>query len=504
MSKIYRAFLASVLATIVMALGLTFAVPTAVMAEASPKEHATYDNRDFDLWFSYPPDWTVKDRAFPKEGHAGRVRHQVYITTREGADITVSVFLKQENFEEWLYRNNAPSSERGELDFTFSRAILDGQSGFAWRVEEAGQSGVMIAIDGPRFAYILVFPDPSACSSEIEDLLRSLSFGGSKEFSLPLRLAYDTSEPTPNALTCPNCGETDVSSNSYSCSGCGAFGNCTWKAEKQRTGDDNFRFVGASGERDAYRWMTFAYNYSTLPLGGTIPRVGAVAVFTRDYSSKGHVGTVTAVNADGSIELIEQNCNSTCEKRKTYSATTLLAKLAGYIYTVLPIATAKSVAASGETIIDDYNKTNVYNFMTFGPGFVHASNLNSPERAWGTLTVGNGGTGHWLKSKTGTWENFGRWYASISATGVYEIQAYIPSSTLVWATGVKYEVNGVTSSPVNQKAAKGTWVKIKNPGRTDGNWSFSTAGKYYVLIRDTGNATADELIVFDAIKFIRR
>lgn len=83
----------------------------------------------------------------------------------------------------------------------------------------------------------------------------------------------------------------------------GVRGNCTWYAWYWRSTDP--RSLGALGGegRNANTWN---YNYAYRGVGNT-PVVGAVFQTPYGGYGYGHVGVVTAVNPDGSIEIEEMN-----------------------------------------------------------------------------------------------------------------------------------------------------------------------------------------------------
>ena len=157
--------------------------------------------------------------------------------------------------------------------------------------------------------------------------------------------------------------------------------------------------------------------------------------------------------------------------------------------------------------MDDYNRTNVYNFTTEGPGFFHS--FNSNERMWGT---GGSGTGyfHWMIGSASAL-NSGKWAISIGVSGLYKIEAFIPASSLAAATRARYKVatNGTVtySSPVNQSTNHGLYVQVRNPNRSDGLWFF-TAGPTGngVRLEDNyggNNPEGNVAIALDALRFTR-
>ena len=83
----------------------------------------------------------------------------------------------------------------------------------------------------------------------------------------------------------------------------GVRGNCTWYAWYWRATDP--RSLGALG-REGRNARTWHINYAYRGVGRT-PRVGAVFQTTAGGRGYGHVGVVTAINPDGSIEIQEMN-----------------------------------------------------------------------------------------------------------------------------------------------------------------------------------------------------
>ncbi len=89
----------------------------------------------------------------------------------------------------------------------------------------------------------------------------------------------------------------------YSPDNPGVRGNCTWYAWYWRATDP--RSLGKLG-REGRNANTWHYNYAYRGVGKT-PRVGAVFQSVYGGYGYGHVGVVTAINADGSIEIEEMN-----------------------------------------------------------------------------------------------------------------------------------------------------------------------------------------------------
>lgn len=424
--------------------------------------------------------------------------------------LSIVVFPKTEDLEAWISSNpdrigNAIMS--GDLDLTNNKAQVNGRNGYLWSRPASAQDGPGggLLLDGDEYLYLVEFLTTNNDLGVIEEVIRSVVVGDRRGPTyLPLHMRSLESYTTQSA-SCSSCGETDAYSNNYSC--CAPKGNCTWKCEERRSGANNFYFGGVSG-RDAYKWMSLTEDKTTYAQGGTMPQVGAVLATIDDVGGVGHVATVTSINTNGAVTVAEQNCPTssfpgTCTQSKTYATSWLLTNIAGYIYnsSSAPTPTAKSISASGETTIEDFTFSNTHNFSTYGPGCTMS--FNNGYRAWGTSTSGSNGCMHYIRSRSGSYENYGRWRNTIQQTGLYEMQAFIPNSTLAGSTSIVYDINGTFSSAINQSTNRGRWVKLRNPGRVDGNWSLGT-GTYNVYLADNYASTAGQWIAFDAIKFIRR
>jgi surface antigen len=492
-----------------------------------------YKSAEFDLTLPHPAGWTVEERRgrqettrqLPERGERNTplrtsasiesddtevMKYQVLMNRPSGVPVIVTVFSKSVGLEGGVNAIDPAAFERGALAASQPNAVVNGFDGYIWRTGERSQMTGALVFMGDKYLYQVTFPIESAEQGEVREFLLGMSVGADKR---PTRLP-DVREPgvptedlsgeqliQPASMTCSNCGETDTYANSYSC--CSApYGNCTWKTEERRAGDNNFIFTGSG--RDAYKWMSLAWSNTSYGAGGTMPQVGAVLVASKLYGTVGHVATVTSIGSNGSVTVVEQNCSLSCTRTKTYDATWLRTNKAGYIYKgSAPTPTARNIAASGETIIDDFNFSGTYNFSTFGPG--SPMSFNDSYRSWGSSSSGLNSFMHYVtsRSSSSTALNFGRWRANIQTAGVYELQAWIPNSTKAGATSLKYDVNGTFSVAIDQTATRGTWVRLKKPGTSTGYWSFQT-GLHSVYLADTYAGTSGQSIAFDALRFIRR
>ena len=370
-----------------------------------------------------------------------------------------------------------------------------------WRYPAEGHDAASynLVFQDRHHVYQIGFPATGVNSGHLEKLLNSLLAGGGGITELPVDLPAGQSL-MPKVASCSNCSDSDTSTNPYPC--CSRYGNCTWKAEQIRPGSNNFSFQNTSG-RHAYRWMSLARAYTGYAQGGTIPVPGAVLVAISAYGGYGHVGTVKSIGTDGSVAIVEQNCNVSCTRTKSYSAQWLRANLAGYIYegTSAPTPKAKVISKTGSTTMEDFNFSNVYNFTTYGPG--SPMSFNSDERAWGTSDKGSNSYMHFVRSKTGSTENYGRWRASIQEAGSYDVHAWIPDSQYSGATAIQYEVGGVLTARINQSTNRGKWVKL-TPASGGSTFRATSSGVYSVYLKDNANSTSGQWIAFDAVKFTRK
>jgi len=112
--------------------------------------------------------------------------------------------------------------------------------------------------------------------------------------ALPVTAGY------PYAHSCPAAGPADTVDRwlMYECN-CTSYVAWALEANHQRT---NW-FV--AGEMDAYNWPAIARSHGILT--GTVPRVGAVAVWPRMAPPFGHIAYVTAVGPTGTFDVAEYN-----------------------------------------------------------------------------------------------------------------------------------------------------------------------------------------------------
>ena len=118
--------------------------------------------------------------------------------------------------------------------------------------------------------------------------------GGGADSKTPLVLGY------PYGRECPAAGyaKTGDRWNMNTCN-CTSFAAWALAANGQRV--DWFR----AGQMDAHNWPAVA-RASGIPVG-TMPRVGAIAVWPHLSPPWGHLGYVMAVHADGHFDIAEYN-----------------------------------------------------------------------------------------------------------------------------------------------------------------------------------------------------
>lgn len=540
-SKVSTAGLLALCVAVTAAAG-TLVVPIGGNEPPRSVATASYSNSSVDLSFSYPSGWRLEERAGrsrlglreyttepfneslkPADGLPAPVMadapgvavHSISLyNDNANSSGVIVVFARPDgpfDFAAWVNDRYAGAGVSGDL--AGRKAVIQGQPAYAWRASENGRVvSTTVVVEGDDFLYLINFQDSEPGRGAMRMVTNSFDIGGEGPTVLPSDFTVIEDRGLAPVMplaecnsfagtrTCGNCSEVDAGANSYSC--CTAFGNCTWKSEEQRAGDGNFYFNGPPG-RDAHRWLDLGWDYTSYMEGGTIPQTGAVAVFSSQLGGFGHVGTVTSTSSNGSITLREQNCCLTCTRTKAYPTSTLMTYLCGYIYPgeSAPAPTAKAIASSGETVVQDFGFSSTYNFGSYGPG--SDMSWNGGYRAWGTSTSGRGGWMHYIASSSSL-ESFGAWRAYVQA-GVYEVQAWIPNSDKAGATSIVYNLNNqVFSRPIDQSANRGRWVKIVNPGRADGNWNFSTTGSYYVFLADQYAATSGQWIAMDDLKFIKR
>lgn len=472
-----------------------------------------YKNAEFEFAFQYPEEWEANEKGLWR-GEKYRVNFRVDLEP-----ITILVFPKPDDIESWLLNTNSSEYVTGEINPNRDQAVVNGRSGYMWPTHEQGytESGSLVIVVGDNYLYQLGFLNKRPEVLSIVRLIESFTINGQTgATSLPFDPAKVSLGDDDGGVTldqeCCSDEPPDQWANSYSCSECSDRGNCTWKCEEQRSGDDNFRFRGPGTGRDAYKWMSRQWNDGSFDYaqGGTVPRVGAVLVAMKNFGDGlGHVATITGINSDGSIQVTEQNCYISCTRTRSYGPDWFADNLAGYIYPSeqLPFMTPKQLLTVGETIIDDYNRGRAeYNFATKGPGSPLPENDN--ELAWGfdkACGVGFNCYFHYMLSSDSVQgrRNGGRWFAWVIEPGLYELEAWIPDTSLAQAT-VHYVVGGLRSSHVKQADHRDSWAQVRNPDHRDGYWGFSQTGEVRVRLPDFLAIERNRWIVLDAIRFTRR
>lgn len=473
-----------------------------------PDGRGFYSNEGARMSFVYPNGWVVTEYVGPSglgihvQGPADGEYISVSSVARDNDELVKSL--------EWYNWYNSSG-----FDVNADYGV------YAWTNPQPTETDYFVGagmetLTPDRHTWFRVSSSSSMIST-IHLMAESFTSGGfSVRKSVPegfieyLKEVFPPQQPVTMGNPCTNCGETDAYRNPYSCDICD-FGNCVWKCEQSRIGG-NFDFTSIPNQ-NAFRWMTLEKevidrtNAPRYPTGGTIPKVGAVIVYGTTIGTAGHVATITGINSNGSITVREQNCSTSCTIDGTKTPSYLIRHKVGYIYNgnTAPHPTPKEItgAIGALTVIDDYNLTSsVYNFGTYGPG-AKMSGVNSGERAWGVDASGLNGCMHFIKSKSGSPENTCIWAFRILSAGVYEVHAYIPDNSKADATSVSYRVGGFQSVAINQRANRGRYVRLVNPTRPDGNWSFVTGATSEVATGDGFTGGTEQIIAADAIRFKR-
>lgn len=451
--------------------------------------YRVYNATEFPLSFMYFPNWQLQQEVASETDGSLRT---ILLAGTSLETISIKVFKKPVDVEGFI-KDNVSSCAASEVqDLGAVKASLSGCIGYAWVSKDRGNVVGATAVF-TNTNYLFVMNIGAADTSNVfalDDFVRTLTAGCDGSTNLTFDLA-SLEYPNIATLMVQSCcsGYTDSYTNGYPC--CATPGNCTWYCEYRISGNNSFPYYG-----DAYMWMYNArYNGTkTYPTGGTIPEVGAIMVFDNGWYTYGHVAYVTGINSNGSINVAEQGCNSYCTRTNSYSTTTLRSYLAGYIYTdgSTPGPSAKTCSGTVgvETIIDDYNFSNVYNFQAYGPG----RNYGTYAYGWGTYNGGYNSWFHWTYTKSSS-VCYGKWSFYTGTAGNYQIYAYIPNIHGT-APNARYYLDGVDIGGINQNSYYNVWVSI-----TTGSL---TAGTHNLILYDHVAGGAGYELAFDAIKVVRR
>lgn len=443
---------------------------------------------EFPFSFLYRPDWQIRQE--PASEIDGSMR-TILISGNSYEAVAIKVFNKPGDVEGFIKNNVGAYAASKVKDLSAVKAAISGCTGYAW-VSKDRENVIGAAAVFTNENYLFVIHIGAANTSNVfalDDLVHSISAGceGSTNLSFDLASLDYPYEASILVQTC--CSLTDGSTNNYPC--CGTPGNCTWYCEYRISGANSFPWYG-----DAYMWMYNAkYNGTrTYPTGGTIPEVGAIMVFDNGWYTYGHVAYVTGINANGSINVAEQGCDSYCTRNGSYSTTTLRSYLAGYIYAdgSAPAPSAKTCSGTVgvETIIDDYNFSNVYNFQAYGPG----RSYGASAYGWGTYNGGYNSWFHWTYT-TSSSVCYGKWSFYTGTAGNYQIYAYIPNIHGT-APNARYYLDGTDIGGINQNSYYNQWVSIATRSLT--------AGTHSLVLYDHVAGGAGYELAFDAIKVVRR
>ncbi|MCU0286278.1 MAG: CHAP domain-containing protein [Acidobacteria bacterium] len=443
---------------------------------------------EYPFSFLYQPDWQLQQA--PASEIDGSLK-TILLSGKSHEAIAVKVFNKPLDIEGFIKNNVAAYSSSKVQDISSVKATVSGCPGYAW-VSKDRDNVIGAAVVFTNRDYLFVVHITAAGTSNVfalDDLVQSISAGceGSTNLAFDLANLDYPCEASLLVQTC--CSLTDSSTNNYPC--CTTPGNCTWYCEYRISGSNSFPWYG-----DAYMWMYNAkYNGTkTYPTGGTIPEVGAIMVFDNGWYTYGHVAYVTGINANGSINVAEQGCDSYCTRNGSYTTTTLRSYLAGYIYAdgSAPQPSYKTVSGTVgvETIIDDYGFSSTYYFQAFGPGRYYGASAYG----WGTYNGGYNSWFHWTYT-TSSSVCYGKWRFYNGTAGNYQIYAYIPNIHGT-APNARYYLDGTDIGGINQNSYYNAWVSIATRNLA--------AGYHEVILYDHVAGGAGYELAFDALKVVRR
>ncbi|HLP44379.1 MAG TPA: CHAP domain-containing protein [Candidatus Kapabacteria bacterium] len=465
--------------------------------QVSPKEGQTelvfgyraYKADEFPLSFLYMPTWHLQqENASDVDGSL----RTILLTGNFLETVAIKIFDKPADVEGFI-RDNVGAYAASEVqDLSAVKASIAGCAGYAWvskdRGNVIGATGVFTNAN-----YLFVMNIGAANKSDVfalVDFIQTIAAGceGTTNLTFDLASLEYPFEASINAQSCC-AGYNDICTNGYPC--CTPPGNCTWYCEYKISGNNNFPTYG-----NAYMWMYNArYNGTkTYPTGGTIPEVGAIMVLDNSWYGLGHVAYITGINSNGSLNVMEQGCAGICTRSNSYSTSTLCAYLAGYIYVDGSAPEPSPKICSGtvdvETVIDDYNFSNVYNFQAYGPGRYYGSYAYG----WGTSNSGYKNWFHWTKTTSSALCK-GKWSFYIGTPGNYQILAYIPS-THGTAPNARYYLDGADIGGINQNIYYSVWVPIATRSLS--------AGTHNLMLYDNIAGGAGYDLAFDAIKVVRK
>ncbi len=463
----------------------------------------------FKFSFHCPGDWSIQQEPFNEIDGSLQT---ILVEGKANETVAIKIFNRPWNIERFIKENVGAFATSDVKDIEATKSVISGCDGYSWITKDRGKViGGTLVFANENFLFVFNFT--AAENSElgaIDEIIYSLSAGLQGPNNLTFNL-LEQEYPELSDILVPNCCNlTDDYENTFPCSvictnSNPECGNCTWYCEYRTQGHKNFRGYG-----DAYMWFFNAKFNGTkvYPIGGTIPEEGAIMVFEKTvspYTKAGHVAYINSVSSDGSINVTEQGWEVFCTRDYSYSTVALRSYLAGYIYVdgSIPEPTAKSCSGASigtSTIINAFNFSNTYNFQTYGPGRKYS---HPDGYGWGTYNGGNNNFFYWTTTiERDEYLSYGKWKFTVTNTGFYELQAYIPYIHGT-ADNARYRVAGILSNSINQNNYADVFVKIVNPDRADGTWYLASGTNYEVKLEDNNAGTAGKELAMDAIKVIK-
>ncbi|MGE5342210.1 MAG: CHAP domain-containing protein [Candidatus Omnitrophota bacterium] len=472
---------------------------TSKISSSPSGDYQTFNLEEFNFSFMHPSDWIVNE--ITQTGSDKPLRN-IMVEGTSHEILSIKIYNKPENVEDFIKFNVGSYAASQVTDLVSVKSTISGCEGYSWIAKADGiPIGGTTVFGNDQYLFVLNFTGTNDSDIlKISDLIQTVSLG----IYGPTQLTFDpASIDYPFAPVSGCCPDYNDKNNLYSCSCARGAGNPAWCCEyRYKSGETNFPSYGLP-----FQWIykSFKNNEITYPVGGTIPIEKAIVVFKKyKICADGHVAYITKVNNDGSIIVEEQLCGAGCKiNSKTYLAADLRDNLAGYIYADKePIIQPKIIPANfigSETVVDDYNFSNKYNFQAHGPGYNYDTKVPDAY-GWGISKEGYNNYFHYLVRNNKSYkseplddsyspQNNGEWRFQINNEGEYEIFAYIPKEHATDQASY-YLDNSECIGTINQKN-QNAWVRIGSIGLLKGLHSLNLL---------PSNVSGAKELAFDAIK----
>jgi len=120
---------------------------------------------------------------------------------------------------------------------------------------------------------------------------------------------------------------------------------------------------------------------------------------------------------------------------------------------------------------------------------------------WQTWPEGHGGGAVWTFCEGNTTVNSARWSAGALPAGMYQVQAFIPSSSndlpKPYTQSAQYQIKHAGVEVLfgsSQSSASGGWLDL-------GTYYFDGSDEYVALVDQTGETSGSTVVIFDAVRW---